>query len=402
MTENIKNVVVIYDFAYQNGGAAKIAIDTALGLAERGKRVIYFAAVSPIDERFQNKVNVVCLNQNDILQEPNKMKAAYQGIWNHQAAKCLKEVLAGLDPKETIIHIHGWSKALSGSIFPIIRKSGFRFVTTLHDYFLVCPNGGLYNYQKNEICPYKGGSWDCFLSNCDKRSVFQKYWRFLRFLIEKYIAKLEKDNQYIAVSQFQADIITHKLGNSSGFKVLPNPIPLSSEVVNHPADNYTYFYVGRLTPEKGVDLFADAVHQLNLKAIIVGEGECKNLLKEQYPEIQFINWLNQAELKQKLKQARCLIFPSRWYECAPLVPREVIMMGIPVIASDKSAAVEIVEDLFSGLLFSSGDSSDLMKKLELCENDDFVSEINHNILQIKQNLVFSLDDYFNQLFLIYQ
>ena len=38
------------------------------------------------------------------------------------------------------------------------------------------------------------------------------------------------------------------------------------------------------------------------------------------------------------RNTRCLIFPSLWYEVCPLVPLEAKAYGIPVIASDCSAA----------------------------------------------------------------
>ena len=43
------HVVIINDYAHVNGGQAKVAIESALGLRSRGLRVSYVAGVSPID-----------------------------------------------------------------------------------------------------------------------------------------------------------------------------------------------------------------------------------------------------------------------------------------------------------------------------------------------------------------
>ncbi|MBE7245076.1 MAG: glycosyltransferase family 1 protein, partial [Actinomycetospora chiangmaiensis] len=43
------HVVLVADHASINGGQAKVAIESALGLAARGVRVSLFAAVGPVD-----------------------------------------------------------------------------------------------------------------------------------------------------------------------------------------------------------------------------------------------------------------------------------------------------------------------------------------------------------------
>ena len=44
------NIVVVNDYATINGGATKVAIDSAIGLAEQGVHVVYFAATGSIEQ----------------------------------------------------------------------------------------------------------------------------------------------------------------------------------------------------------------------------------------------------------------------------------------------------------------------------------------------------------------
>ena len=44
-------IIVVADHAHINGGQAKVALDSALGLAARGTRVTLFAACGPADPR---------------------------------------------------------------------------------------------------------------------------------------------------------------------------------------------------------------------------------------------------------------------------------------------------------------------------------------------------------------
>jgi glycosyltransferase involved in cell wall biosynthesis len=66
----------------------------------------------------------------------------------------------------------------------------------------------------------------------------------------------------------------------------------------------------------------------------------------------------------ELARARCLAFPSLWYETFGLVVDEAAAMGIPAIVSDISAAAERVENGVTGWHMRSGDAGDLAQCLE--------------------------------------
>lgn len=65
-SRKLKNIIVVYDYANINGGAAKVEIQSAIGLSNR-YYVCYFAGVDPIcDELAKSNIDVKCLNINDI------------------------------------------------------------------------------------------------------------------------------------------------------------------------------------------------------------------------------------------------------------------------------------------------------------------------------------------------
>ena len=55
----------------------------------------------------------------------------------------MRALLDTLDPTDTVVHLHSWTKALSTSVVRAVRAGGFRLVTTLHDFLTVCPTGTL-------------------------------------------------------------------------------------------------------------------------------------------------------------------------------------------------------------------------------------------------------------------
>ena len=63
----IKTIVIVYDQAYISGGAAKIAIKSAISLKKRGYRVIFFAALGPADkELIDEDIEVICIGGSHI------------------------------------------------------------------------------------------------------------------------------------------------------------------------------------------------------------------------------------------------------------------------------------------------------------------------------------------------
>lgn len=342
---NVKTVVIVNDFNYTQGGASKVAIDTARILKEENINVIFFSAVNKENEKIDG-VKYISTNQNEALKEKNKIKGAFNGIYNLKARKEFKQLLNTLDKDTTIIHVHGWTKALSSSVFDIAFKMKFKVVLTLHDYFTACPNGGYFNYKQNEICHLKPLSWKCIKCNCDSRNYGFKLYRIVRQFVQNKIVKLnDRLENVIAISEFSEKILKPTLGKNTKITRIYNPIDIdeNAEKVD-PSKNEYYLYVGRISKEKGVDLFCRAITELGYKGIAVGDGDEKIKLEKQYPNIEFAGWKNKDEVKQYMKGAKALIFPSRWYEGAPLTPLEAMQYGIPCLASSVSSATEYIED----------------------------------------------------------
>ena len=362
----LRNIIIINDFNYVQGGASKIAIDTARILNDTDLNIYFFSAVNKEEENIKG-IKYVSSNQNEALKEKNKFKGLVNGIYNFKAKKELKKLLRQLNNKETIIHVHGWTKALSSSVFDIAFKMNFRIVLTLHDYFTACPNGGYFNYKKNEICYYKPLSWKCIKCNCDSRNYFFKLYRIIRQFVQNKIVKLnDKLENVISISEFSEKILKNTLGKNTKITRIYNPIELNNEEFIESSNNEYFLYVGRIDKEKGVDLFCQAITELNKSGIVVGDGNEREKLQKEYPHIEFTGWKNKIEVKKYMKNARALIFPSRWYETAGLTVLEAQSIGLPCIVSKNTAASEFIEDKKNGFLFEN--LEDLKDKIKQIDN----------------------------------
>jgi glycosyltransferase involved in cell wall biosynthesis len=66
-------------------------------------------------------------------------------------------------------------------------------------------------------------------------------------------------------------------------------------------------------------------------------------------------------------KAKCLVFPSEWYETFGRVAIEAYSRGTPVIAARLGAIAELVEDGRTGFHFQAGKSEDLARVIDLVQ-----------------------------------
>ncbi|MEZ5357615.1 MAG: glycosyltransferase family 4 protein [Candidatus Zixiibacteriota bacterium] len=364
------SVVIVNDFAHVNGGAAMVALESAKGLAAREWNVTLFAAVLPIDEALEKAgVRVVCTDQHEIRTDPNRKRAVRQGIWNTIAAERLAEVLRDKNPKTTIVHVHGWTKSLSSSVIRVAVDAGCPVACTLHDYFAACPNGGFYDYRKNKICTRRAMSLDCILTNCDKQGYGQKLFRVIRQRKQMRTGQVPSGiRQFISISNFSLEILKSYLPSDARVDFVPNPIFVAKAEPATPENNDTLLCIARLSPEKGIGLLAEAARTTGAKLKVVGDGELKQLLQREYPEVEFTGWQNREQVNAHFRSARVLVLPSLWYETQGMVVAEAAALGVPSIVPDTCAARDMVVDGKTGLWFTGGDVSDLAEKIAILKD----------------------------------
>ncbi|MGH9762044.1 MAG: glycosyltransferase family 4 protein [Blastocatellia bacterium] len=149
----------------------------------------------------------------------------------------------------------------------------------------------------------------------------------------------------------------------------PNFVDPDPRADHHGCD-YAIF-VGRLSPEKGLNVLIDAWARLpkGYSLHIAGDGPERNRLERQVRErnvagVKFLGRLGHDDTIAALKAAKCLVLPSLCYEGFPMCIAEAFACGVPVICSRLGGMQEIVEDGRTGLLFEPGNAADLAKQIE--------------------------------------
>jgi glycosyltransferase involved in cell wall biosynthesis len=353
----LDTVVIVNDHAFVNGGQAKVAVETALALRARGLKVLFVSGTAGADPRLDaSGISVTQIGGYDLLGDPSRFRAAANGAWNIAAARKLRKVISELDPRRSIVHVHGWAKSLSPSIGPVITGSRVPHVYTAHEFFLLCPNGGFFHYRENAICTRRPLGISCLSTNCDPRNARHKAWRVARQALLWSAGAMPrnlKDIIYLTNTQLRA--MRPYLPPSIRCHQLPNFVQTLSPVRVKAEENDLYLFVGRLSPEKGGPIVAKAALRAGVSVAFAGEGQDRDCISAANPNALMLGWLEAPQLKQWLQRARCVLFPSLWIETQGLVALEAMEMGVPALVSDRTATAEFVRHGLDGLHVPTGD-----------------------------------------------
>ena len=364
-------VIIVTDYAWVVGGASKVAMLSAIALARKGYDTHIFSAVGPVARELADApLTIRCLGERESLEEPSRITGAQKGLWNLTAKSALKRFLEDFSPRDTIVHFHQWTKALSPSVFAPVLQQGFRFVVTLHDYFTSCPNGGFLVYPKAEICDREPLTADCILCNCDPRNYAHKLWRVARQTIQnRLLISSAGWKNVIYASDFSRRVLAHHLPDTLRWYFVPNPIQVDHGArveVNH---NQEYAFVGRLSQEKGGVVFAKAAKLANVPAVFIGDGAQRSIIMATNAASEITGWLTPTDVYARLARARALVFPSIGYEVQGLTVCEAASMGVPSIVGERTAAREHVVDGTNGLYTKTASVDDLASKLLMLQDD---------------------------------
>src|SRR5215472_15121540 len=132
----VASAVVLNDFCHAQGGASRVAIDEAIALHAAGIAVTFLGAVGPVcDELRGTGIRTICLDQPALADVARRPLAALGTLWNLPAYRAMQSLLAALDRRQTIVHLHGYTKALTTTPALAARRAGFATVCTLHDFY---------------------------------------------------------------------------------------------------------------------------------------------------------------------------------------------------------------------------------------------------------------------------
>lgn len=333
---------------YILGGAERSTALLAEGLLEQGHDV-FVITTGPEDEQVKiNGINIYRLKNRNIYwrypqrDKPLLKKAIWHllDIYNVFYQKSLKRIFTFIHPD--IVHT-GNLCGLSCCVWTVARSMNIPIVHTLRDYYLLCP-------QQTMLRGNKPCDTQCFV--CNKYSFVKK-------------AISEKVTAVVGISNFILSL--HKkygyFKNAKYNCVIPNSVK-QENIINYCHKNKDVGYIGRLSPEKGIEFMINAFrmsnNESNAKLKIAGTGNKKyeDYLKQKYNDknIIFLGQCNQSDFFNNIS---LLVVPSLWNEPFGRVVIEAYSHHIPVFMSNNGGLKELAETGLS-LSFSTDSSEDLI------------------------------------------
>lgn len=376
----LKKIAVIHDSVEARGGATGLARLSALEYRKRGYAVSYLTGEGSEDEELIGAgIEIVGLGQAK-LAASGALKAMSSGFHNASAQSMIANWIAEHDTPETVYHLHNWAQILSPSVFNALEPVAERTVVSCHDFFNVCPNGGLLNFRTGQACQLKPMSAACWASQCDRRSPAHKYWRMARHLRLSSLA----DFKHSTMTFVCLNAGMERVMRDAGFPAprltnIPNPATAFSDQRIQAESNRTFLFAGRLNREKGADLAASAASDAGVELVMAGEGDLAAALAQQYPQIEFAGFCTRDRLASLVRNARALIVPGRWREPFGLVMAEAALSGVPVLVSEPSTLASDIDRLGIGRSFDPASETALTSLLTtLAKDDELVRTFSQN------------------------
>ncbi|MGA9462270.1 MAG: glycosyltransferase [Terracidiphilus sp.] len=304
---------------------------------------------------------------NSVIHHRDLLRVGLEASWSQKSYESVKRAV--LDWKPDILDVHNFFPLASPAVHYAAKRAGIPVVQTLHNFRLLCP--GATFFRDGLVCeectrypiPIPGVMRGCYQGSSLRTSGVA-----LMISIHKLLRTWQRTvSVFIAVSEFEKRKFAEHGFPAAHIVVKPNFVLNGGEPGPGGED---FLFVGRLSPEKGIATLLRAAEQVDfpLRLNIVGEGPLRPMVQaaaERNTGIRYLGLRPQAEVLELMAHAKCLIFPSEWYETFGRVAAEAFSRGTPVIASRLGAITEIVEDRRTGFLFASGNSEDLARVMSL-------------------------------------
>ena len=214
----------------------------------------------------------------------------------------------------------------------------------------------------------------------------------------------EKNVYLYAVSRVARDnFIKYYRCNPNGIGILPYGLPDEHIVTGNNGINkpMTFALIGSISKGKGVDIYLDAIENVNkilnewtenAEFLLIGRDNDTSFSKEMIrrvstiPNVRYVTQKNREDMKKiYTKKINVIVTPSR-QDCLPTVVIEAMMYEHISIQSDVCGTTYYIKDGVNGFKFESENIDELTSKINWCiKHPEEVHDMGLNARKIYEN-----------------
>jgi len=374
------NVLIFsYDWAPSVGGVQSAMVSLAEGIASKSadaQRLIGLVTQTPADREYDRKFGFA------VFRRPGWLR------------------LAKLIQRCDVLHLAG------PALRPLLlaKLFGKKVVIQHHGYQAICPDGLLLDSRTQTSCEnsfQRGDLVNCVGCRAENIGWFRGALSVALGYPRRWMSRRADAN--VSVSNHVKTKLNFPV-SSTIYNGTQEP-RVSPVFVSAPAPPYrvsappVFAFVGRLVPEKGVDVLLRAAAQLarerKFRLKIIGDGPEREKLKGLVNElnllyvVEFFGWVQEPDLSAVIEDWAGVIMPSICEEAAPLSAIEQMMRGKLIIASDIGGLSEMVGA--TGLKFPAGNALALARCMELAIDDLELRRVLSCAAHLRARQLFSAD-----------
>jgi len=288
-------------------------------------------------------------------------KGALCTIGNPFAARAVARRCREFSPD--VVHFH--------NTFPLISPLAVRaaskhapVVMTLHNYRTACAagvptrDGKVCSLCLDKKCVFDGIKHRCYRGGLLATLPLAINITLYRRLLPRWVSR------FIVLSGFQKRKMVDYGWPEEKIVVKGNFVSGGIESGGVGIKKNQFVYVGRLSPEKGVETLIEAWRLMGRDAhplLIIGDGDSRSHYEQLAVglPITFLGQRKHTEVMDIVASAKAVIQPSVCWETFGLTVIEAATMGTPAIVSDLGALPDLVQDGRLGEVFEAGNADSL-------------------------------------------
>jgi glycosyltransferase involved in cell wall biosynthesis len=291
--------------------------------------------------------------------------------------------LALLESEAEVVHVNHLI-SLSPRCIQIAHRLGAAVVVSLHDFYFACarihlqkPDGGLCSGpDQGREC-----ARTCFTDSSANGPV---RWGLRTTYFRKLLSSSEA---VIAYSDYVGDFFQEFIGNRKLIHRLPNGVHCShaslapqTSTESESERPFTIAYCGMVAKHKGTHVILEALKLAALPAVnfvVIGHVPERPYYKQLREagaaipglELQMYGKYERSDLSFLLRDVDCVVVPSLVPEAGPIVPREAMALGVPILVSRLGALPELVVEGENGFTFDATRPAELAARFRQMVED---------------------------------